>query len=99
MEKKERRHQPKRQKALKRPYDLSRRELQVLQVACTGVGSREAIAQVLNISPSTVRTHLAVIYEKLLVNRFADMVLLALRDPALRAVCFPEIKVSDGQPT
>ena len=35
---------------------------------------REAIAQVLNISPSTVRTHLAVIYEKLLVNRFADMV-------------------------
>lgn len=73
-------------------YNLTLTEMNVLQAACAGAGTRDKIAQVLGIAPSTVRSHLSRIYARLNVGSFAEMILFALRDPKLRRVCFPEIK-------
>ena len=62
-----------------RPALLSRRELQVLQVAADGAQG-PAIAEQLGISASTVRTHFEHIYEKLGVTDRGSAVAAALRE-------------------
>ena len=46
---------------------ISRRELQVLEALADGQSNKE-IARTLAISPNTVKTHIARLYEKLQVN-------------------------------
>ncbi len=62
-----------------RPLDLTPREFQVLQLAAQGCGGRE-IAERLQVSPATVRTHFGRIYDKYGVSDRAAAVAKALRD-------------------
>jgi DNA-binding CsgD family transcriptional regulator len=57
---------------------LTPREIEVLTLAADGLNGAD-LAQVLSISPATVRTHLANIYEKLGVGSRAAAVAVALR--------------------
>jgi DNA-binding NarL/FixJ family response regulator len=49
------------------PAELSRREGEILELLCQGDGNKE-IADRLNLSVETIRTHLKRIYEKLHVR-------------------------------
>jgi two-component system response regulator NreC len=61
------------------PYDaLSEREREIFQLVAEGRTSKE-IAQLLSISPATVETHRARIFEKLDVHNTAELVLYAVR--------------------
>ena len=62
---------------------LSARELEVLQAASTGMRTRE-IGQALVISPATVKTHLANVYEKLGVTDRTAAVAECLRRGLIR---------------
>lgn len=62
-----------------KPLDLTPREFQVLQLAAQGCGGR-AIAERLQVSPATVRTHFGRIYDKYGVSDRAAAVAKALRD-------------------
>jgi DNA-binding CsgD family transcriptional regulator len=72
-----------RRRGLLRPQPLSERELQVLRLAAEG-NSGPDIAEVLVISPSTVKTHFENIYEKLGVSDRASAVAQALRTGLIR---------------
>jgi PAS domain S-box-containing protein len=61
------------------PPPLTRRELEVLQLAARGGSGRE-IARELGVSPATVKTHLGHIYEKLGVTDRAGAVAMVLRE-------------------
>lgn len=61
-----------------RACNLSRRELEILELMSGGLGAAE-IAERLFISPSTVKNHLRHILEKLNVHSRAEAVALALR--------------------
>lgn len=61
-----------------RPPRLTRRELEVLELAAQGLAGRE-IGLLLGTSPSTVKTHLAHIYVKLGVSNRVSAVATALR--------------------
>ena len=65
------------------PLPLSRRELQVLQLAAEGHNSRR-IGELLFVSPATVKTHFEHIYEKLGVSDRTAAVAYALRIGLLR---------------
>jgi DNA-binding NarL/FixJ family response regulator len=58
--------------------DLTSRERQVIEQLARGL-SYDDVAQVLEISPNTVRTHVRAIYEKLAVSSKTEAVLMALR--------------------
>lgn len=61
------------------PYDaLSEREREVLQLIAEGYTNKET-AGMLSISPATVETHRARIFEKLNVHNTAELVLFAVR--------------------
>jgi PAS domain S-box-containing protein len=62
-----------------KPLQLTPRELEVLQLAAHGCGGRQ-IAEHLVLSPATVRTHFARIYDKYGVSDRAAAVAKALRD-------------------
>lgn len=66
------------QEGASRMHNLSRRELEILELASNGIGMAE-IAERLFISPSTVKNHLRNIQEKLNVHSRAEAVILALR--------------------
>lgn len=69
--------------------ELTQGELRVLAALCASGGGSREIAANLSISERTVRTHLYRICAKLgCANRLAA-VLIALRDPRLRPICFP----------
>jgi DNA-binding CsgD family transcriptional regulator len=72
-----------RRRALLRPQPLSQRELEVLRLAAEG-NSGPDIAEVLVISPSTVKTHFENIYEKLGVSDRPSAVAQALRTGLIR---------------
>jgi DNA-binding CsgD family transcriptional regulator len=55
---------------------ISEREFEVLQLLCAG-GSNKEIAARLHLSPNTVKTHVANLYEKLSVRRRTEAVLRA----------------------
>lgn len=73
-----RRLAPGRNHAAIRSLGLSIREVEVLEQLVAG-GSNKEIARALAISPNTVKTHLAHLYEKLGVDRRADAVTEARR--------------------
>ena len=75
-----RRHRlaPGRNHAAIRSLGLSAREVEVLEQLVAG-GSNKEIARALDISPNTVKTHLAHLYEKLGVDRRAAAVAEARR--------------------
>ena len=58
--------------------ELTRRELQVLQLAADGLANEE-IAEKLVISEKTVKNHIANIFSKLQVNDRTQAILYALR--------------------
>ncbi len=70
--------EPGRQQPGLRYEELTRRELQVLQLAADGLGNKE-IASRLVISEKTVKNHIANIFSKLQVNDRTAAVLQALR--------------------
>ena len=74
-------------------HHLTPREIELIQAMCAGHVERSALAKALQISPTTVRTHLGNIYLKLGVRGATELVLYVLHQPALRAQCFPQIKV------
>ncbi len=61
-----------------RSLGLSRRECEILALLATG-GSNKEMARALGISPNTVKTHVARIYEKLGVDRRIQAVETARR--------------------
>ncbi len=67
-----------RQGVLDRYDALSEREREVLQLVAEGHSNKEA-ASLLSISPSTVETHRARIFDKLDVHNTAELVLYAVR--------------------
>ncbi|MBW0145627.1 LuxR C-terminal-related transcriptional regulator [Sphingomicrobium clamense] len=69
---------PERNEAAIRSLGLSTREVEVLEQLVAG-GSNKEIARALAISPNTVKTHLAHLYEKLGVDRRAAAVAEARR--------------------
>ena len=61
------------------PYDnLTRRELQVLQLAADGLSNKEVAAKLV-LSEKTVKNHIANIFSKLQVNDRTQAILVALR--------------------
>jgi len=67
------------QKGKKNQYELSRRELEVLQLLSKGY-SNKMIASELNIAFDTARSHLKNIYQKLHVNCGKEAIALALKE-------------------
>ena len=63
--------------------ELSERELEVLQLMAKGAANKEISAQ-LSISQSTVKTHIANIFQKLGVNDRTEAVTQALRKGIIR---------------
>lgn len=63
---------------LEPPQRLTPREVEILQIVARGLSNREA-AEVLGLSPSTVRTHLEHIYEKLEVGNRVEAVAEGIR--------------------
>ena len=57
-----------RNEAAMRSLGLTRRECEILELLASG-GSNKELARALNISPNTVKTHVARLYEKLGVDR------------------------------
>jgi two-component system, NarL family, nitrate/nitrite response regulator NarL len=57
---------------------LTQRERQILSLLADGLGNKQIAAQ-LGISPSTVKTHLEVVFEKLEVATRAEAVAVAVR--------------------
>jgi DNA-binding NarL/FixJ family response regulator len=55
---------------------ISERELEVLQLLAGGRSNKE-IASILNVSPNTVKTHIANLFEKLEVKRRTEAILRA----------------------
>jgi DNA-binding CsgD family transcriptional regulator len=53
-------------------YELTPTEARLAQIIATGVGVKEA-ARALKISPSTARTHLLRIFQKIGVSRQAEL--------------------------
>ena len=62
-----------------KPLNLTRRQLQVLEIMATGATATE-IASELNIKVNTVRTHIRAIFEALGVSRQTEAVARAVRD-------------------
>ena len=56
--------------------DLSKREREIVALICRGAGDAE-ISKELNLSPHTVRNHVASVYRKLGVNRRSAVVIWA----------------------
>ena len=56
--------------------DLTRRERDILTLICRGAGDAEIGAE-LNLSPHTIRNHVASLYKKLNVNRRSAVVIWA----------------------
>ena len=56
--------------------DLTRRERDILALICRGAGDSEISAE-LNLSPHTIRNHVASLYKKLNVNRRSAVVIWA----------------------
>lgn len=63
--------------------ELSRREIEVLELIARGTGNKQ-IAQKLNISESTVKTHIQSIFQKLEVNDRTEAVTKALSKGIIR---------------
>lgn len=70
---------PRRNIANARPSNLTRRQLQVLEMMATGATATEIAAE-LNIKVNTVRTHIRAIFETLGVTRQTEAVARAVRD-------------------
>ncbi len=67
------------QKGLSDRYDaLSEREREIFQLIAEGHSNKE-IAGILSVSPATVETHRAHIFQKLDVHNTAELVLYAVR--------------------
>ena len=62
---------------------LSERELEVLSLIATGAGNK-GIAEDLSISESTVKTHVANIFQKLDVSGRTDAVTKAIREGIIK---------------
>jgi DNA-binding NarL/FixJ family response regulator len=69
--------------AIDRYEQLSRREREVFQLVAGGKSNKQ-IAKLLSISPSTVETHRAHIFEKLHLHSAAEIVLHAVRRGVIR---------------
>lgn len=63
----------------RKTIELSRRELQTIQLVCEDHGSY-SIGSILHISPRTVERHLSNIYRKIGVNSVVGLVLYAIRN-------------------
>lgn len=61
---------------VKETLGISERELEVLELLATGRSNKE-IANQLNVSPNTVKTHVARLFEKLEVRRRTEAILRA----------------------
>jgi RNA polymerase sigma factor (sigma-70 family) len=61
---------------------LTQREREILSLLADGLGNKQIAAQ-LGISPSTVKTHLEVVFDKLAVSTRAEAVAMAVRQGLL----------------
>jgi DNA-binding CsgD family transcriptional regulator len=78
---------------VKATYGLTRREMELLMLLCSGVTDRAELAERMQIRPPTVRSHLDNVFGKLQVNSVPALIFFVLHDDVLRALCFPQIKV------
>lgn len=78
------------------PWELTTREMEIVQRICRGEGSKE-ISRRMEITDRTLQSHLAHIFEKVNVGDRVELILAVLGDVPARKRCFPKLQIIDRQ--